>query len=378
MTPRTPETMRHPLSKRWLIGLSIGVGLGLFACGDGSDDEAKATTTRDGGKGGQRAATGGQGGSAAGAGSAGSGGGITLPSAGAGGAATCAGANIVFTREPVTVALLVDQSLSMDKAFGGGTRWTVVREALLDEKKGFVKKLEKDVRFGLSLYTGTAATCPLITTVPPAEASYDAIKKAFDAAVPIDNTPTGESVAFVTQQLAALPGKEARHLVLATDGAPDTCADPNPTTTAAKDAARASSLAAVTAAFGKGIETHVIAVGKEIGTDHLADLANAGAGVASGAPYFVAEDAGTLDTALTKALYGVRSCVINLAGTVKPGTESTGDARLDGAPIPAGTGWALVAPDRLELRGDACAKLQQGAPVLEIAFACDAFVPTVK
>lgn len=359
--------------------------VGSVACG--GEEEPTEASSRGASKGDARRAAAGSGsGGTSGAGSSsnggatagpggGTGGTVSVSTGGAGGATTCAGADIVFTREAVTVMMLVDQSLSMDKAFGGGTRWTVVRGALLDGEKGFVKKLEKDVRFGLSLYTGTAATCPLLSTVAPAAESYDAIKQAFDAAVPIDNTPTGESVAAIAQQLASLPGNEARHLVLATDGEPDTCAVPNPTTDAAKKEARAQSVAAVAAAFGKGIETHVIAVGKEIGEAHLADLANAGAGVAKGAPYFVAEDAGSLDAALTKALYGVRSCVIELAGTVKAGTESSGDVRLDGAPIPAGSGWALVAPNRLELRGEACAKLQQGAPVLNIAFACDAFVP---
>src|SRR5262249_11706297 len=143
----------------------------------------------------------------------------------------CPGANVTITKVIPTVILLVDQSGSMTTTFGSGTRWSTVHDALLDPSSGIVMKLQDDVRFGLSLYTSKSGfaggTCRMLDQVNVAIGNYAAIKAAFDAAQPIGDTPTGESISAVTNELAAVTTQGPKVIVLATDGEPDTCAYPH-------------------------------------------------------------------------------------------------------------------------------------------------------
>lgn len=367
-----------------------GVGLlfvallwGLVACsGDGASasNEGGAGSGNSPGKGGASGKGGssdGVGGSPAGASGAGLLGGAGGVAQGGGGGAICAEAKVTFERGRALVALLIDQSLSMDNDFGAGTRWTVMRDALLDPQKGFCKTLEGEMEFGLTLYTGTAQSCPMLTQVPPALNNYAAIKASFDAAKPIDNTPTGPSLAALTAQLKSIGGELPKHIVLATDGAPDTCEVPNPSTDSEKAAARKASIDAVQAAFSAGIPTHVIGVSKDIASNHLQELANAGSGQPSNAkaPFAVALDAQTLSDALSSAINGARSCKFSLQGKVKPGQEASGSVALDGAQLSYGSDWKVASESSVELLGAACKKLQQGEPTVSISFPCDSYTP---
>jgi hypothetical protein len=357
------------------------------AANDGTQGVGKASAGGAAGRGGagqgaagQGAAGSGGGGEQAGGAQAGGAGGGVAGGAGAGGA-VCVEAQVKFERGKARVVVLVDQSLSMDKAFGGGSRWTVLRDALMDPTKGFIKALEAEMDFGLTLYTGTAASCPLLVSVPAAPMNYAAIKAAYDAAVPIDNTPTGPSVAALTAQLKALPGDTPRHIVLATDGDPDTCEIPNPSNDTEKNLARKTSVDAVKAAYDAGIKTHVIGVGKEIGSAHLQDLANAGEGKSSGASaqYAVALDPDTLAAALSEAIYGARSCSFALNGKITKGQESTGTVLLDGNPLAYGQDWKATSESTVELVGKACEQLQVGEPSVSITFPCGgAFTPEIN
>lgn len=364
--------------------------LGAMAC---SEEEATENGDSAGLKGGSSGSSGkggssgsGDGGSSASGGSlslggaSGTGGGLSVGQGGGGsgaGGGVCAEAKVKFDRGRAIVALLFDQSLSMDNKFGDGTRWTVLRDALLDPSKGFIKALEGEMDFGLTLYTGTAATCPLLTTVAPAPSNYEAIKTVFSGAVPTDNTPTGISVATLTAQLKALPGDLPRHIVLATDGAPDTCEVPNPANDAEKKAARQASIDAVTAAFQAGIQTHVIGVSKDIAATHLQELANVGAGkpLSDKEPFAVALDPASLTDALSGAINGARSCQFSLKGKVKPGQESSGSVLLDGASLAYGGDWKVTSESSVELLGQACEKLQKGEPAVEISFPCESYTP---
>ena len=128
-----------------------------------------------------------------------------------------------------TVILLIDQSGSMDATYSAGTRWTVLRNALIHPTNGVVADLEESIRFGLTLYTYTGGpTCPSLVTVPPALNNLTAISVAYTAAVPEADTPTGESIDSVVQDLTAYTEPGPKFIIVATDGEPDTCLLPNP------------------------------------------------------------------------------------------------------------------------------------------------------
>ena len=82
------------------------------------------------------------------------------------GGTSCPNVTVTFEKCMPTVVLVVDQSGSMEAKFGGGTRWTVARDALINPTNGVVKILEKEVRFGLAMYTSKSGSsggaCPLL------------------------------------------------------------------------------------------------------------------------------------------------------------------------------------------------------------------------
>jgi hypothetical protein len=289
----------------------------------------------------------------------------------------CPNVTVTFEKQVPTVVLLVDQSYSMTERFGSDTRWNVARDALVNGTNGVVKLLEKEVRFGLALYTsrnGSAGgTCPLLTEVDVALSNYSNIRTRLMSANPIDETPTGESIAAVTKKLAdpAIPGP--KYLVLATDGEPDTCAEPNPAN------GQKVAIDATKDAFSKGIPTFYISVGSEVSASHAQQMANAGQGLdplgTKKAKYYVASDAASMKAAFDSIIYGVRSCTFKLnAKVVDP---SKGNVTLDGAKLTYndGNGWKL-SPDgtEVELVGSSCEKVKSGDHSISAQFACGAVV----
>lgn len=294
----------------------------------------------------------------------------------------CVEDTVTWESEIPTVVLLIDRSGSMLIPFGGqGTRWSAIRDALIDSGSGVVTKLEHDVRFGLSLYTslkGTqGGTCPKLEQVSPLIDNYLAIKAVYEPATPLDDTPTGESLAAVANAMAPLMDPGRKIIVLATDGNPDTCADPQNQTQAAKDL----SVQAAQDAYAQGVETFIISVANGVALDHLKDMANAGAGLpVSGnqqAPYYEAGDPKALVDAFNTIINGARSCVLKLNGWVDPADAGLGKVVLDGKTLGYGDaeGWKMNSPTEIELVGSACDAIQQGDHAVGISFPCGVVQP---
>jgi hypothetical protein len=285
-------------------------------------------------------------------------------------ASGCADVDVTFDRITPTVVLLIDQSGSMTEDFGGaGTRWNVLHDALMDPQTGFVRALENEIRFGLALYTShdgnAGGACPILTRVEAAMGNYEAIAAMYGAANPDDETPTGESILAVVDQLKQVLEPGPKMIVLATDGMPDTCAEPNPQN------GQQESVDAAKAAFAEGIKTVVVSVGPEVSQDHLQDMANAGAGVASGAEYYQALDQGELIGSFDKIINGVRACVFTLNGKVT-GDPAVGTVLLDGQPLSYNdpNGWRLNNESEIEIVGEACQQIQDGEHSLKVTFPC--------
>jgi hypothetical protein len=280
-----------------------------------------------------------------------------------------------------TVVLLVDQSGSMTSSFAGVPRWNAVRDALTDPVTGVVANLEDDVRFGLSLYTshngfGNSGTneCPILTEVAPAVGNYTAIDDTFDGASPDSETPTGESIEAVTAALVADTDPNPKIIVLATDGEPDTCAQPNPQN------GQDEAIEAAEAAFAAGIQTFIISVGSDISESHLQDMANAGVGWMPGdedAPFYVPSDQDALAAAFDEIINGVRSCVLTLSTPILPGHYDDGTVTINGAEIPFedADGWQVNSATEIELLGAACDLIQEGDVEITVEFSCDAIIP---
>jgi hypothetical protein len=267
----------------------------------------------------------------------------------------CAQVDVTMSQATPYVMLLVDQSGSMTSDFGNGTRWDVLREALLDPGTGIVRQVEDDMRLGLALYTSfdghDGGACPIINQISTEFGNYDAIKAAYDGASPEEDTPTGESIDAVAQQLFKIKTSEPtpKVIVLATDGEPDTCDQPDPQN------GQQRSLEAAQNAFGMGITTYVISVGDEVGLPHLQDMANAGAGLAVGgdqnAKFYQALDQDQLFDAFQTILDG--------------NVLAKDDA----------DGWRLNGSKELQLVGAACEMIQEGDHAVAADFPCGGYTP---
>lgn len=300
-------------------------------------------------------------------------------------------ADIAVTLAPVVpnVMLLVDQSGSMTGDFGrinGNTvdRWQAVHYALTDATVGAVTKLQDRVRFGATLYHSVdgnknGAQCPILAKSPgtpvgqPVLNNRAAIDKLFTDNKPVQDTPTAESVDAVVADLkswskSSPDDPSPNIIILATDGDPDNCADPD----AHNAASQKLSETAVQNAFAAGITTYVLSVGSDVSTGHLEKLANAGVGKAltpKSAPFFRGNDPNELVAAFSKIIGGVRTCTFTLSGAVTDG--GAGTVLLNGKGLNYQTDWKLVDQRTMELLGAACQKfLSEPSVTLEARFPC--------
>lgn len=331
-------------------------------------------------------------------------GGITLDPTGTGGTAAtggggtdtgtggaCPSVAVDLSHQLPTVLLLVDQSASMDAKFGTSDRWITLRDALMDPAMGIVHTLQAQVRFGLTLFSGRngAPPCPSLTNVAPMLNNYTPMDMAYPApaagamtaSVLIDDTPTGESIDGAVQLLAAVTDPGPKVIVLATDGEPDTCADPDPANEAGRTAAKERAIKAAQDAFAQGIFTFYISVGNEVSDQHATEMANVGQGFPRTdmmQRFYRANDQKALGDAFATIVAGVRNCSFQLSGTVKAGDESKGSVTLDGVAVPYNTpdGWILSSPSTVLLQGKSCETVKdKNDHKIAAGFPCGSIVP---
>jgi hypothetical protein len=374
----------------------------------------KAGTNGSAGTGGTdgSAETGGEGGASGESGNGDTGGsggtgGETGTGGGGGTAGTCANVSVAVNRGPTNVVLVVDRSSSMIlNQFGAENRWDALYNALMGNPDGLVFSLQSSIRFGFASYTNypTEATpCPDIVTVfPPVFDNYNAISATYGLSsvgtipisavlTPVGETPTGESLAVVLDQLLPWvtqgnsPDAEPLGptvLLLATDGEPDSCADISQDTEGRNDPARQMTVDQVNRAFQAGVQTYVLSVGSDVGDQHLQDVANAGVGSSSAgtsAPFWKADDPQGLQDALAAILGEVVSCAVKLNGQITDEQKACqeGTVALNGSTLLCGdpNGWQILDATYIELLGTACDRLKLStSSTLEIEFPCDSVV----
>lgn len=289
---------------------------------------------------------------------------------------TCAITRVSTTRVIPTVVVVVDQSGSMTESFGGSNRWNALRDALLDDT-GLIQEFESNVRFGLALYTGLdegpVLECPHLTRVDPAMMNFAAIRAMYAAEDPLQETPTGDAIDAILDNLLAIPDPDPDPtiFIVATDGEPDTCEQPNPQN------GQTEALAAVSRAHGEGIRTYMISVGADVSAEHMQDMANAGLGRRTGdadADYWVAGDDDGLRTALRTIIAGEVSCTLTLDGAIDTALACDGSiVEMTGrsAPLECGTEWRAVDESHIEVLGDACTEfLSSRGATIDARFPC--------
>jgi hypothetical protein len=299
----------------------------------------------------------------------GSGGGFNT---GGGTSTACPGISVTFQPQTPSVLLLVDQSGSMTESFGGGNRWDVLYDVLMDPGDGVVTQMQSVVRFSFSLYTGDEQQCPKLAQVtPPALNNRDAIDAVYGPAGPDGETPTGDSITALVPTLVGFGEPGPKAIVLATDGEPDTCEEPNPQN------GQAEAIAAAQSAFSQGVQLFIIAVGDDVSDQHQQEMANAGIGLPvdgsqGNATYYPANDTSALQEAFETIINGIRPCTLTLDGMIDVTKACEGTIFLDGVPLECNgpNGWQANSPTEIELLGEACEAIQEGTHTISGDFPC--------
>jgi hypothetical protein len=219
--------------------------------------------------------------------------------------------------------------------------------------------------------------CPVLNGVDIGVGNFSSMSALLNANRPGGDTPTAESMEAIVAQLQAFGEEGPKSIILATDGDPDTCEDPDAND---DEASKARSVAAVTAAFDAGISTHVISVGDEVTASHLKALAVAGAGGDAAAEAFTALDTEGLVNAFTQIIGSVRTCDFTLQGTVAAQDAPRGSVLLDGVALVFGDpdGWTMPDESTVRLEGAACQAIQADSAGISMSFPCDAIELTPR
>jgi hypothetical protein len=296
----------------------------------------------------------------------------------------CASTSIVANRVLPTVMLVVDGSSSMEMPYGtlssgdGGmstdagaapasntTRWSAVREALVNPTIGVVQSLQGLVRFGMAVF-GTNATCPLpLGTIAPELNNYMKINQGLPINPPGMFTPTGPALDQVANlledpTLAVDRVVGPQIIVLATDGEPNAC-NVDIFTGIVTD--YAPSIAAAMKIQQKHLKMYVVSVADASGefADHLQQMANIGANLPQtmnpGAPVYYPANPAALAETLKTLIGDELSCDLALDGKgVKMGLECMGTVMLNGQALECNgdNGWSLVDETHIRLKGTAC------------------------
>ncbi len=344
---------------------------------------------------------------------------------GMGGGNDCIEVDVEF--EPVipNVVLLIDQSGSMNAGDGFGPavedaitagtytpwdcgdeedyRWNVVRNVLFHPDTGVVKPLENAVRFGYASYTNRGDACPELEEVAIDFGTHATMLAEHGCSdfPSSGDTPTRESLTQVAEQFALAELEGPKIIVLATDGLPDNCTCNNWSNQGGECANgnceddemvdRGGTMLCPEQAEQYDVVIEAQRIHEELGITievinvsnpnnatlaaHLDDVAERG-GAVSGAS-IDGFDPAALTTAFQSIIDGVRSCAIDLDGSITAGKEDTGEVSLDGEMLVYNgpDGWIVNSPTQIELVGAACETIKSGDHDLEINFPCNAFVP---
>lgn len=307
----------------------------------------------------------------------------------AGGGNGCQSIQVTPTRSIPNVMFLVDQSGSMTSGFGGGlNRWEAAHTAITQ----IVSEIDSIVRFGLTTYQSegggsTPDQCPIFDTqVGFAMNNFDTINMSYPATFPGgSDTPTGDSIDVLVDIIKAdpPPADGPTIIVLATDGEPDTCEQPNPQNGQAEAVAAATAACVAQNGACTQYQTFILSVGNEVGAAHLQDMANVGIGLAENgsegnAPYWVANNPQELVDAFSEIISASISCEVQID---KPFDDrdkacSEGDVRLNGTPLTCPDDWRVKpgVSNVIELVGSACDEFKSGESTFTAEFPCGAIV----
>lgn len=361
--------------------------LGLFGCGaEGGGIGGPGGVGSNGGTG-----TGGKGGAAG----RGPDGGLAgeyfpdqlKPGAGTGkgnGETPCEVKKFNLDRSPPELMLVLDRSGSMqrdaagrrpsDGNFMAPTRWTATVTAL-DE---VLQMTQAGVSWGLQMFPfpkTTTQTDPLACkgdappTNEPAFNAHGAIMATVnDSAPPLDigTTPTRAAIAATTEYLKSRTTTNPKYILLATDGEPNECSNPDdPATVRSPTGNAAATVQAVQAASAAGFPVFVVGLAVGASANTMNQLAVAGGRPKDGdTKFYSVTSSAELRTALLAIASAVSDCTFQL-GDAPPAPDEVavdvGSMRVSRDPTHA-NGWDYGDAEKktIVLYGPICEDVKSG------------------
>jgi hypothetical protein len=285
------------------------------------------------------------------------------------------------------------------------SRWEAAHRAIIGEPTeeppfvGIVEQLDSIVSFGLTTYQSNDGfgpmgdrECPLFDTrVDFAVNNFDAINTSYEADFPGgQDTPTGDSIDALVEIINDDPPEPTGPtiIVLATDGAPDSCEYPNPSNGTEQDSARGEAVTAAGDAHDDGIDVFVLWVGvlsSDSIRNHLQEVANEGVGKAADesidpAPFWTGATSDELAAAFGEIVGASISCDIQMdkefLDKEKACNDPNSDVRLNNRRLDCDSEWRVKpgADDIIELVGSACTEYKSGASTFSATFPCGAII----
>jgi hypothetical protein len=300
------------------------------------------------------------------------------------GETACALKRFNLDRKPPELMLVLDRSGSMQRDAAGNapnapgfmapTRWDATTSAL----DAVLHATQAGVAWGLELFPypkTTTQTDPLACkgdappTNQPAFNAHDAIMGVVNASAPpldIGTTPTRAAIATAVAYLKTRTTPNPKYLLLATDGEPNECANPNnPANARAPTPNLDATVAAVQASADAGFPVFVVGLAIGDKADAMNRLAAAGGRPREGATkFYPANSTAELETALTTIASAISDCTFVL-GTAPPVPQDVavdvGDARV-GQDAAHKNGWDFGGPDKktIVLYGPLCDDVKAG------------------
>ena len=276
--------------------------------------------------------------------------------------------------------IVLDRSSSMEQ----GGRWRPSVSAV----RGLTLKLESSVRFGLTVFPGTAglfASSRLCTpgdiAVPIATRNAAAIARALNGTRPSGGTPTAQTLRKLLDSYApadaALDAEaHAKYVLLVTDGAP-TCPDGKGTETTPSDIEATHT--AIDALRDQHVRTYVIGYdttgpGNEMLESVLDGFATRGG--TGDHKHRPVEDEASLLNEFQKIASAITSCNFSLDRA--PASADYVLVELDGEQLNLGDsdGWRLVGDRTIQLLGAACERFRDGVHSVSAEIHCAIISPS--
>lgn len=276
------------------------------------------------------------------------------------GPVSCGGQKFESTPTEANILIVLDHSCSMQETIANSrSKWDTATAAV----RGVTSRnaANSKLRFGLQLFSLSDRVCnPGQVNVSVGASTVTAISNALPADAAGRNTPIGGALHVAATSGELTDVNRANFVLLLTDGMENCGGAP---------------VAEVEGLFGRGVRTYSVGFGSEVDANRLTQMAIKGGTARATSPrYFQADNPADLEAALTSIASGAASCDFTLSST--PPDSSKLYVAVDGQFFPRDpsrvAGWDYqAAGNRVTLYGPACDIVSQrpGAKV-SIIYGC--------